>query len=180
MIRRASKSGFTLLEVLVASMLLAMLITILTMVFNSSSIAWSMGKAGVAEMDEVRNNMAAAGMLADNAVPRVDLNDVDKWGYLVSPWKADGTLRRRAIEKNMKLSGSLRIESMLDSFVYQKGELGPDTWNRAKSKRLWATFSPGSIRLSGKAKTHIVGVWSYGPDGHPNTGDDISTWPDID
>ena len=69
---------------------------------------------------------------------------------------------------------------MLDSFVYQKGELGPDTWNRAKSKRLWATFSPGSIRLSGKAKTHIVGVWSYGPDGHPNTGDDISTWPDID
>ena len=22
-----------------------------------------------------------------------------------------------------------------------------------------------------------VGVWSYGPDGKPNTGDDITTWP---
>ena len=49
MTRRTSESGFTLLEVLVASMLLAMLITILTMVFNSSSIAWSMeiGRAHV-------------------------------------------------------------------------------------------------------------------------------------
>ena len=177
--RRASESGFTLLEILVASMLLAMLITILTMVFNSSSIAWSMGKAGVAEMDEVRNNMAAAGMLADNAVPRVDLGALDKWGYMVSPWKADGTLRRRAILKTMP-NTSLRIEPMVDGFVYNKSELGPDKWNRAKAKRLWATFSPGSIRLSGKAKTHIVGVWSYGPDGHPNTGDDISTWPDVD
>ena len=60
MTRRTSESGFTLLEVLVASMLLAMLITILTMVFNSSSIAWTMGKAGVADMATVRNNLSAA------------------------------------------------------------------------------------------------------------------------
>ena len=74
MTRRTSESGFTLLEVLVASMLLAMLITILTMVFNSSSIAWS----------------------------------------------------------------------------------------------------------TGKAKSYAVGVWSLGPDGRENSGDDISTWPDTD
>jgi hypothetical protein len=24
----------------------------------------------------------------------------------------------------------------------------------------------------------VVGVWSYGPDGQPNTGDDITTWPE--
>ena len=41
--RQVAKNGFTLLEILVASMLMAMLITILTMVFNSSSIAWNTG-----------------------------------------------------------------------------------------------------------------------------------------
>ena len=74
MTRRASESGFTLLEILVASLLLAMLITILTMVFNSSSIAWSTGKASVAEMDKVRNNMSAASQVTDNAMPRVALD----------------------------------------------------------------------------------------------------------
>ena len=69
MTRRTSESGFTLLEVLVASMLLAMLITILTMVFNSSSIAWTMGKAGVADMATVRNNLSAA----DRAAARASL-----------------------------------------------------------------------------------------------------------
>ena len=34
------KKGFTILELLVASLLLGMLMTILTMIFNQSSIAW--------------------------------------------------------------------------------------------------------------------------------------------
>ena len=37
--RLNDRSGFTLIEMLVASLLLGMLVTILTMVFNSSSIA---------------------------------------------------------------------------------------------------------------------------------------------
>ena len=45
------RNGFTLVEVLVASLLLGMLVVILTMVFNQSSIAWRTGKASVAEMD---------------------------------------------------------------------------------------------------------------------------------
>ena len=183
MTRRVSESGFTLLEILVASMLLAMLITILTMVFNSSSIAWSTGKAGVAEMDAVRNNVSAAGMVADNAVPRVDLGTPGTWGHLVGPWKSDGTIRPRAIEKMTDNSIANRTWSSLqmDSAIKQpNAESGKGTWTRATGRALWASFSPGSINISGNAKAYIVGVWSLGPDGKENSGDDICTWPDID
>ena len=175
MTRRVSESGFTLLEVLVASMLLAMLITILTMVFSSSSIAWSTGKAGVAEMDNVRHDVSEAGRVADNAVPRVDRNNPSKWGYLVSPWNADGTLRRRAIEEDMP-GTNLKMDSIADDF----GTSDADKWNRQTGRRLWASMQPRNVHSTGSSKSYIVGVWSVGPDGKENTGDDISTWPDLD
>ena len=181
MTRRTSESGFTLLEVLVASMLLAMLITILTMVFNSSSIAWTMGKAGVADMATVRNNLSAADRAADNAVPGVDLGNQQAWGLLVGPWKADGTPRRRAIEKMTADSAANKAWGRLTFDLKDvNAESGQGKWARDTNKRLWATFQPGSITVSSRSKAHIVGVWSYGPDGQSNTGDDISTWPDVD
>lgn len=181
MIRRFSKGGFTLLEVLVASMLLAMLITILTMVFNSSSIAWTMGKAGVADMENVRDNLSAADRLADNAVPGVEPSRLQTWGLLVGPWKSDGTLRQRAIEKMSDDSAANTAWGRLTFDLKSvNAESGVGKWARATGKGLWAQFQPGSITVSSRAKAHIVGVWSYGPDGQPNTGDDISTWPDVD
>jgi len=170
MTRRDSESGFTLLEILVASMLLAMLITILTMVFNSSSIAWSTGKASVAEMDDVRLRMSAATMIADNAVPGVEAGNVNTWGYLVGPWKSDGSIRQRAIVPNMQGESVLTKPSLSS---------GKGTWVY-NNEQLWATFKPGSVQISGKAKAYVVGVWSLGPDGKANSGDDISTWPDAE
>ena len=183
MTRRASKSGFTLLEILVASMLLAMLITILTMVFNSSSIAWSTGKASVAEMDEVRQKMAAASIVADSAVPRVDVNDQKIWGQLVSPWNSDGTLRHRGVVQMSESKVGSRVwgDLALDNDIKSPNkELGKDKWARATSKFLWGTLRPGNVNISGGTKAYVVGVWSYGPDGRPNSGDDISTWPDVE
>ena len=131
MTRRVSESGFTLLEVLVASMLLAMLITILTMVFNSSSIAWSTGKASVAEMDEIRQKMSAASIAADNAVPRVDANSPSDWGLLVSPWRADGSLRRRGIVKMSESKVANQVwGSMRPDLDIQRGKTGKGEWVR--------------------------------------------------
>ncbi len=53
-----ARDGFTLIEVLVASLLLSMLVVILTMVFNQSSIAWRTGKASVSQMDEMRRELS--------------------------------------------------------------------------------------------------------------------------
>ena len=180
MTRRVSESGFTLLEILVASMLLAMLITILTMVFNSSSVAWSTGKANVAEMDEVRQKMAAASIAADNAVPRVDANSPSTWGLLVGPWKSDGNLRQRGIVKMSESKVANPVWNLMQpSLDITKGKTGKGEWVRKTGGRLWGTLRPGSVNISGGTKEYVVGVWSLGPDRRPNSGDDISTWPDV-
>ena len=173
MTRRASESGFTLLEILVASLLLGMLITILTMVFNSSSIAWSTGKATVAEMDDVRLRVSAASIAADNAVPGVEADDRNSWGFLVGPWDKTGNLRKRAIEPKTVGDGYLvkpNFNARKSSWMY----------NDLDKLKLWTTLEPGSVRISGKSRSYTVGVWSVGPDGKENSGDDISTWPDGD
>ncbi len=181
MTRRVSESGFTLLEILVASMLLAMLITILTMVFNSSSIAWSTGKASVAEMDEVRRKMSAASIVADNAVPRVDVTDPKKWGYLRSPWDKNGDPRPRAIVTRNEWDVADKIwDLMPPNLDIQQGKTGKGEWVRKNGVQLWSTLDNLRGSLSSGTKGYAVGVWSVGPDGKENTGDDISTWPDAD
>ena len=182
MTRRVSKSGFTLLEVLVASMLLGMLITILTMVFNSSSIAWSTGKAGVVDMNIVRKTMSAAEILADNAIPRVNVDNPQEWGVLVSPWDAQGKVQKRAVTKmNATELGMNLWDTMTPQIQIVKGEVGPGEWNRNKGARLWAApLLARPSQTSDDPKAYVVGVWSLGPDGKENSGDDISTWPDLD
>ena len=52
------KRGFTLIEMLVASLLLGMLVTMLTELFSQSSIAWSAGTAMVTDLDDARYGIA--------------------------------------------------------------------------------------------------------------------------
>ena len=51
-----------------------------------------------------------------------------------------------------------------------------DPWGRAYRYRIM--LSAGNANVSGNAKDYVAGVWSLGPDGEPNTDDDICTWPD--
>ncbi len=169
MMRSSSKSGFTLLEMLVASLLLGMLVSILTMVFNSSSIAWRTGKAGVAQLSKVRRQLTFAQHCADNLLPRIDPSRRDKVGYVVSPWRMDGQnkgVRTRAVQ----------VSSVNPGFSTSGfGNFESDKTSPSASP--WQQVNLGSIRL-GSAKSYTVGVLSYGPDGKRNTADDISTWPD--
>lgn len=151
MVRR---EGFTLVEVLVASLLLGMLVVILTMVFNQSSIAWRTGKASVAEMNEMRLYYSRIQRNADNALPGVSGTTVGRVG---DAWKGNGDISTRAVSK-----------------IDQGVDIG--SVNPASSRK-------GSYRCSGKSfkmggtSTYTVGVWSRGPDGVEGTADDISTWP---
>lgn len=176
MTERPSKSGFTLLEMLVASLLLGMLVTILTMVFNSSSIAWRTGKAGVAQLSLLRRQLSLAQFSADNVLPRVDADDKNKIGFVVSPWcteKKNGGayLRTRAVQ-----DGSTRALGFdRPSFSTLQSD------SASPSVAPWQKLSGlGSLRL-GSAQSFTVGVLSYGPDGKTggkHAADDISTWPD--
>ena len=153
------KEGFTLVEVLVASLLLGMLVTILTMVFNQSSIAWRTGKASVAEMDDMRRYYSQVQRYADNALPGASGSEA---GRICGAWAGDGNLRNRAL-----MQWNDAVANLID-----KDELDPE-----KSSKGGVVALDGKSFKTKSVSSYTVGVWSYGPDGLPNTGDDISTWP---
>jgi len=159
------RAAFTLLEVLVASVLMGMLVTILTMIFNQSAIAWRTGKAGVADMTETERKLARIHAYADSVVP---FTGGDRY-CVVSPWDdADrddsGRFNVRGLRKASELHK--RFETVNGNFQSDDGGNGQ-----------WRQTGLGRPDMNG-GKSFIVGVRSAGPDRQWETEDDISTWPD--
>ena len=157
------KRGFTLIEMLVASLLLGMLVTILTMVFNSSAIAWRTGKASISQMSLARRRLSYAQYVADNALPMVDKSR-STTGRVLGAWDKNGNLRQRAVEQLPAPAGLFSFPSWQP---WKSSSSGPNPWAQVADQNLQNDSGRGCI----------VGVWSYGPDGEPNTEDDITTWP---
>ena len=159
------RKGFTIIELLVASLLLGMLVTILTMIFNQSSIAWRTGMAGTVDMDIVRENIAEIREEADNAFV---------WGGQLfrhtGVWGKDGQLRKRACDAPG--SGSDENEWHPE---YLSSWLGGNVSNPRPSN-----FTPKSVRSGNakSAKTYTVNVKCAGPDRKFDTWDDIWSSPD--
>lgn len=153
------RKGFTILELLVASLLLGMLVTILTMIFNQSSIAWRTGAAGVANLDRVRDNIAEVREEADNIFIHGDT------AYRITGlWDKNGSLRKRACNFGSS-EASDKIVLLTEVNGSTKGEdIGP--------------VGVGQGAANKSIKTYTVGVTSWGPDREPDTYDDITTWPD--
>lgn len=153
------RSGFTLLEVLVASVLMGMLVTILTMIFNQSAIAWRTGKAGVADMTESERQLMRYHALADNVLPIAS-----KCYCVVSPW--DDSLTDdsgRYCPRGVRDSGAL--------------EMGLPKINPVNNSE-WYRALEDADEIN-KGKMFIVGVRSAGPDRDMNKDEDnISSWPD--
>ena len=152
------RKAFTLLELLVATMLLAMLVTIMTMIFNQSSVAWTIGVASLTGMNDIRRKDAIYTAEAEDAIRR------DTSGgnpvRLVSVWDENGSGLRsdgRTIVSDFKLL-SPSASDMDDTL--------PDK-----------NFALGSGSSQSRA-SYIVGVTSWGPDGQQGTWDDITTMPE--
>lgn len=162
------KKGFTILELLVASLLLSMLVTILTMLFNQSSIAWRTGVAGVADLDEVRTNVAELRAEADNAY----IWD-NKVYLLAGLWDEKGKLRNRAW-------GAKDVGGSGDSQLLQPLFLRARGGNLNDNSKLtdFKTISVGNGDSGGAIKTYTINVKSAGPDRKFNTYDDIWSFPD--
>ena len=158
------RRGFTILELLVASLLLGMLVTVLTMIFNQSSVAWRTGIAGVADLDDVRQNIARACEEADNIY--VWNGDVHRH---LSPWKDDGSLRFRAIDD----SGTEPKE-----MTYLESAAGNIASDSPRISDLAPLVSVGSGSNGRSIKTYVVNVMSAGPDREFDTWDDIWSFPD--
>lgn len=159
------RNGFTLIEVLVASVLMGMLVTILTMIFNQSAIAWRTGKAGIADMSETERNIARIHAVADNVLPYTENRNY----YVVSPWKdADtddsGVFHGRGIAQ----AGDIRRGYDTVAGAFHDADAGKQSWQRTELSR----------STMGRQSQFTVGVRSAGPDRRWDTEDDISTWPE--
>ena len=161
-----SKGGFTLIEVLVASLLLGMLVTILTMVFNQSAIAWRTGKAGVSQLSKLRRQMTFAQNRSDNLLPRIDENSKAVLGRVYSAWDEKGKIRKRSVGRLGTVNFATPSFQSYDSAGLD-GKVSP-----------WQTINSLDAIRSGSARSYIVGVLSLGPDGKRDTEDDITSWPE--
>ena len=92
------RRGFTILELLVATLLLGVLVTILTMIFNQSSASWRIGIASVSDMDDIRDNMAELHEEADNAFTFKSATQTRYLYRIVGLWNDNGALRDRACD----------------------------------------------------------------------------------
>ncbi|MGN0852854.1 MAG: prepilin-type N-terminal cleavage/methylation domain-containing protein [Kiritimatiellia bacterium] len=159
------KKGFTLIEMLVASLLLGMLVSILTMVFNASSIAWRTGRASMVDLDKTRRQVSLLQRLADDTIYDQAANALT---VVRTPW--DDSTDSRTGE-----GASLRTRAVR--------ELTGSTWfgvsDLKDTRGPWKVVNSISGRDgSTRQHTYTVGVWSYGPDGQPDTADDITSWPE--
>lgn len=165
-----TRKGFTLLEMMVASLLLGMLVTTLTMLFNSSSVAWRTGTAGVSELKDVRSSLGVFHDIQDDILPGLGdkgsgngagQGDSRSLNYrTVSLWdpSQDNKLRTDRAYKQINWQGAPNI-GISDAI---KG----------------ASKSVGKAGAGTGSGLFTVGVRSLGPDGRPDTEDDITTWPD--
>ena len=165
------RKGFTIIELLVASLLLGMLMTILTMIFNQSSIAWRTGMAGETDIRQVRENIAEVREEADNAFVWND-----KLYRHTGLWRPDGTLRDRACDA----PGSDDENDNKAIMLGGSGRTGGNGWIGSLSNLKPDDLKVNTVNGGGgqSAKNYTVNVMSAGPDREFKTYDDVWSWPD--
>lgn len=161
------RKGFTIIELLVASMLLGMLVTILTMIFNQSSIAWRIGVAGVADMDDVRDNMAELREEADNAFAYG--NQIFRSTGL---WDEDGKLRDRSCDapgSAVQSEGGGKYRALILRQKLSANNMQP---------RDMQPVNVGMSKSAGSVRNYTVNVMSGGPNNDINDWQAIWSFPD--
>ena len=156
------RKGFTIIELLVASMLLGMLVTILTMIFNQSSISWRIGVAGVSDMDDVRDNMAEVREEADNAFAYG--GDIYR---SVGLWDENGDLRDRACDapgSRVQSEGGGKYRALILRQKLNANNLKP---------RDLQPINVGMAKTPSSVRNYTVNVMSGGPN------NDITDWQAI-
>ena len=171
------RKGFTILELLVASLLLSMLVTMLTMIFNQSSVAWTSGLASMKMLGRERAGLGTWHDVEDDLLPGVAQKNAktgssdnrDLLYRTVSLWRKDAENTLRANERAFDLVNWGTTSTRLTDI--QKARTGESVSSSDAS-------SSGNSKVANAAGGAIVGVWSAGPNGEWGDEDDINTFPD--
>lgn len=173
------KRGFTILELLVASLLLSMLVTMLTMIFNQSSLAWNTGVASVSDLETVRRKIGGYHDVADDALPGI--------GETANNLGNRGNIQYRTVSLFRNWSGSGQLQASTPSLNCSGRAVDQIDWAGASlsqyndqdawSGKVISSLGTGDRRNAGNGG-YVVGVRSAGPDRKWNTDDDINTFPE--
>ena len=166
------KKGFTLIEVLVASMLMGMLVAVLTMAFNQSAVAWRTGKAGVSRLTEARQQMMWYHATAARALPHLQRVGYNKG---TGRWECDtGARFEKYLIQNAwdDKTGDLNVRGLAAPETIRGVSLIEFEYPDSK----WRQSGAGGAADSVDAVT--VGVMSAGPNRKWGDDDDISSWPE--
>ena len=179
------RKGFTILELLVASLLLSMLVTMLTMIFNQSSIAWNTGVASVSDLETVRTKLGGYHSVFDEALPGVGQQNVN-----VSGNSDNREIKYRTVSLFRNWNGSGQLDGQQASVKCQGRSFDEIDWNKSgnldnyqsRMQDVARGTSSGSLgngtRWNKGNGGFIVGVRSWGPDRQEGTDDDITTYPE--
>jgi len=161
------RKGFTIIELLVASLLLGMLVTILTMVFNQSSIAWRLGVADIGKVSDICDNVSELRDEADNAFIWND-----QVYRMTGLWDKNGNLRDRACD-----APSSQVQS--EDGGKLRANILRQRLNASNTKpNDFRPINVGQTRNMDPTKTYFVNVMSAGPDKVFDTYDDVWSFPD--
>lgn len=174
------RKGFTILELLVASLLLSMLVTMLTMIFNQSSVAWTSGLASMKALGRERAGLGAWHDVEDDLLPGIAQQDAKTGSSddrrleyrTVSLWRQGAENTLRVNERAFDLINWGQVSTRLPNVMGDDVRLGRSVNSSDSSS---ANTSIGGNGGSGGV---IVGVWSAGPNGKWGDEDDINTFPD--
>lgn len=177
------KRGFTIIELLVASLLLAMLVTMLTMIFNQSSVSWRSLMSTQDTLEDVRHKLGAYHDIEDDILPGLgDRNmtlgqsDSRRLNYrtvsLFRNWNGSGMPNPSSIgyrtfdQIQWGKVTAIQISDAMRGDIGTSGNLGT---GKGSSSAPGATAS-GDF---------IVGVRSAGPDKKFETEEDnVNTFPE--
>jgi len=156
------RRGFTVLELLVASLLLGMLMTMLTMIFSQSSIAWRTGMAGVADLDDVRTKISCVRYQADNAYV---WDGQVKWVHGIFD-----------SQTGQPRFGQRLVDGQTDR---GNGQIEIKTSVSAGNPNNSFGFSNSASGRNRSGENYVINVMSFGPDRVEDTRyDNIYTLPD--
>ena len=176
------KRGFTILELLVASLLLSMLVTMLTMIFNQSSTAWNTGVASVNDLESIRTQLGGYHDAFDDALPGIGqkgCRDVMDTGREIE-YRTISLFRNWSGSGYLLPSTASGVGRAFDRIQWQNGK---ESLQNFKSQMSQAMEGKG-FDLNGDGKSnramedYVVGVRSSGPDRKMGTDDDINTFPE--
>lgn len=155
--RQTSRSGFSLIEVLVAMAILTVIVMVVAGIFQQTSLAWSLGLR--------RSNAQSAVRAVVGAISRDLASIVDPANFAIGPGASDQSIRQEALDSqngNIPITGLALDGSTLDFWMLTPPDM-MDEDDKTSRELVHVVYTGGSGSVTRK-------VEAFGTDGASGYG----------